>query len=191
AGQNARGGASPARALSKSEVKTLNQLRVHRDIRIQQTRNRAALLRVLSRFLELRLIGARNLHAHIQMNRRHGESRVGLLERERRLRVDRLGGHARVPQLAGKRHAEASRVGGGDQFLGVGSRAVLKTGGEGILRVLQDAAGGRNRALSIFQTAGPVGACCTYHVVDLLWNYEWIPGASCPRACTYSMYDPG
>jgi hypothetical protein len=101
---------------------------------------RTALFGGLRGGVELLLVGAGDLHGHIQVYGGDGEPGVGLIQSECRGSVDAFRSQPGRAELSGERHAETSGVRGRDQFLGVRSDAVLKTGAEGILRVLEHAA---------------------------------------------------
>src|SRR6185436_2822879 len=76
----------------------LSQLRVERNLRIQQSRNRTAGLRALGCLLELRLVRIRDVDRRVEVTRGHGERVADLLQRHRRGRIDGLRGHPRVAE---------------------------------------------------------------------------------------------
>src|SRR5579884_428965 len=68
-------------------------------------------------------------------------------------------------QLRRQRHGKAAGVGRSDELLGICAGSLLKTGAEGIWRVRQNTAGGRDCALSAFQITLPDSRRCAFHHV--------------------------
>src|SRR5580704_3252670 len=62
------------------------QPRVHRNLRLEKLRHRAARLRILHGRIEFRLVRARNLRHQIEMTLRDAESLADFLQRNRRRR---------------------------------------------------------------------------------------------------------
>lgn len=91
------------------------------------------------------------------------EALANFFERNRRGGLEFLRGHACSAQLGGKSHRESTGVGGGEQFFGIGADAVFEAGAIRVLRLLEDAAVGGDRAFAVLQTALPKGRCFALH----------------------------
>src|SRR5712664_3092992 len=92
------------------------------------------------------------------------------LERNGSRRLQFLRGQSRVAKLRGERHREAPGMRRSKKFLRIRTHTIFKSRAERILRLLQDAAVGGNRALAILQTTLPDCRCLALHV-SLLFAY--------------------
>src|SRR5262245_12467019 len=91
---------------------------IHRDLGLEQARDRAACRRVVRGGFEFGFVGAGDLGDDVEVDRGDGEAGVGFFERDVGRGLDAVGGHAGVAELAGQGHREAAGVSGGDQFFG-------------------------------------------------------------------------
>src|SRR5215471_5098446 len=144
------------------------QLRVHRDLGVEDFGNRTAFLGVLGGFFEFGLVAPGDLDVYLQMYGRDGESGVDLFQRHRGCGVNGLRGHAGGAELRGESHAETSRMGGSDQFLRIGARLRLEASRKRIRSVLEDSAGRGERPFTVLEAAGPMRACVSFHESLLL-----------------------
>jgi hypothetical protein len=133
------------------------------DFRFEQLRDGAASFSGLYGRFKFGFVRAGNFRDEVQMAFRDGKAIPDLFERNRRRRLKLAGRHTRAAQLGGKSHRKSTSVGGSQQLFGIGSNAVFKARAVGVLRLLQDAAVRRNRALPIFQTALPNRGCFSLH----------------------------
>src|SRR6267142_2672280 len=90
------------------------------------------------------------------------------LKRNGSRRLQFLRGQSRVAELRGERHREAPGMRRSKKFFRIRTHTIFKSRAEGILRLLQDAAVGGNRALTVFQTTLPDCRCLALHVSLLL-----------------------
>lgn len=140
------------------------QLRVHRDVRLEQARDGAAGLRGVRNLEDLRPVRAGDFRRHIKMGLGDCETSVGFFHRDRCAGVDGLGSDAGLAQFRGEGHRETTRVGGGNEFLGIGADAVFEARAEGVLRFLEHAALCGYGAFAILQTSAPDCRCFSFHV---------------------------
>jgi hypothetical protein len=139
------------------------QTRADADFRFEQFRDGTAGFCSLYGRVKLGFVRAGNFRYEVQMAFRDGEAIADLLERNRGRRLKPGGSHARAAQLGGKRHRKSTGVCGSEELLGICAHPVFKARAVGVLRLLQDAAIGRNRAPPIFQTALPNCGCFALH----------------------------
>jgi hypothetical protein len=133
------------------------------DFRFEQLRDGAPGFGGLYGGVKFGLVRAGNFRDEVKMAFRDGETIPDLFERNRCRRLKLAGRHARAAQLGGKSHRKSTSVRRSEQLLGIGPNAVFKARAVGVLRLLQDAAVRRNRALPIFQTALPNRGCFSLH----------------------------
>lgn len=137
---------------------------VESDFGFQEAGYRAADLGAVGDFGELRGVDAGDLGGGLEVDFRHGPAGVGeVLQGDRGVGGDALGSKAGFAEFGGEGHAEATGVGRGDQFLGIGARAVLETGAERIRGVLEDVAVSGKGAATRLEVAAPNGEGFAFH----------------------------
>src|SRR6266498_3582959 len=141
------------------------QLRVHRDLRLQESRDRAACFRRFCGLSESLGGGAGDLSDDLQMRLRDGPVRVHAVERDRGRRAQALRHEVHLAELGRERHREAAGVRRGDELLGVGPLAVFEPCRERIGAVLKHATLRRDGAFSGLQVPLPLCRCLTFHLV--------------------------
>src|SRR6266508_247665 len=148
-----------------------DELRRHRDVRVKETGDGASFLGRFRGGLEFRGIRAGDLRDRVQVNRRHRESGVRLVEVQGRLRLDALGPVPRVAEFGGESHRKAARVRGGDEFLWIRPGRILEPHRERVWDVSQRPARRGHDALSIFQPALPLGTRLSLHGISADRNW--------------------
>lgn len=123
---------------------------VESDIGFEELGYGAAALRIIRGLLEIPLVSPGYLRLQVQMNSGYGEPLVGLFEIYRCCCFDTFGSEIKGGQLKREGHRKTARVGSGDQLFGIGALAIFKACLERVLRIGEDAALGRDRALSAF-----------------------------------------
>src|SRR5260370_14798958 len=139
------------------------QTRCDADFRLEEFRYRAARFGSLHRRVEFGFVRPGNFRNEVQMALRDGEAIPDFFERYGCGRLKPAGRHSRSAQLGGKRHRKSTGVRGCEELLGICAHTVFKARAVGVLRLLQDAAVCRNRALPIFQSALPNRRCLALH----------------------------
>src|SRR6266508_3971354 len=151
-----------------------DELRRHRDVRVKETGDGASFLGRFRGGLEFRGIRAGDLRDRVQVNRRHRESGVRLVEVQGRLRLDALGPVPRLAEFGGESHRKAARVRGGDEFLWIRPGRILEPHRERVRDVSQRPARRGHDALSIFQSALPLGTRLSLHGISA--DRNWVAG---------------
>src|SRR5271170_2045347 len=134
------------------------------DFCFEELRDGAASFGGLDGGVKFRLIRAGNVGNDVEMALGDGEAFADFFERDGAGGFEFARGKASAAELRRKRHGETARVSGGEQFFGVGADSIFETGAEGILRVLQRAAIGRDAAFTRFQVALPNCGSFALHV---------------------------
>src|SRR5258708_5723882 len=106
---------------------------------------------------------SRHARSRIEVNASDRPVPLDLFQRQRRLRRKLLGVEPRAAEKRGECHGEAAGVGSCNELFWGRADSVLETRGERIRRLLQNAALGRERALSLFQVTQPGGRCTSFH----------------------------
>src|SRR5690606_15395089 len=111
----------------------------HGDLRIQCLRYRAARLRLLCKFLELRLIDAGDLGREIEVTARDRKAIVNLFDRNGSMRLNLLSGEPCLTENQRQCHGEAACMRSCNQFFRVRARASLEARLEAVRRIPEHA----------------------------------------------------
>src|SRR5471030_1097759 len=136
-----------------------DERRIQADLGIQHLGHRAAFLRLLAQFVELRLACARDLGFQHQMHGSNRKATVDLVQRHFGLGVDAVSLEAGVAQNHRKRHGEAAGVRRTNQFLRVCALAAFETGLEAVGRFAQYASFSGNGTQACLQITFPMRGC--------------------------------
>src|SRR3977135_3143473 len=137
---------------------------VERDLGIEHARYRTIHLGVGRDLVEFLGVDAGHARARLQIDGGDRPVARHLLERDRGVGGELLRREAGAAERSRERHGEAARMGGTEQLLRVGADAVLEARRKGILRFLENAALGRDRALALLEVAAPGGGGSAFHV---------------------------
>ena len=110
-----------------------------------------------AKFLELRVVRARDLRSQRQMHRGDGKTVALLFQRDVGLGLHVLGGELGLAKDQRQRHGETGGVRRADQLFRIGAGLALEAAGEAVGVIVQRAALGRDRALAVLDAALPFG----------------------------------
>src|SRR3982074_2503796 len=152
------------------------ELGVERDLGIEHARHRTIRLGVGRDLVEFLGVDAGNARARLQIDGGDRPVARPRLEGDRGVGGELLRREAGAAERSRERHGEAARMGGTEQLLRVGADAVLEARRKGILRVLEDPAVGRDRALALLEIAAPSGRGGAFHGGTPVAKCRCVPG---------------